>query len=112
MNDMAEYGYLIVNTRTANGAVPVGSVYIKVIDMNGAASRVISESKTNHNGSTLKIRLPISCPNSLKGCEAALCAVYIICADKDGFYPVRNAEVHIYPGITSVQPIELIWKNR
>jgi len=110
LNDVIEYGYLIVNTRTAQGAVPVEGAQITVTDMNGASSRVVSVSKTNRSGSTVKIRLPAAPYKNTVGSAAGVpCALYNIDADKDGYYPVRNVGVQIYSGITSVQPVEFIY---
>lgn len=109
MDDITEYGYLIVNTRTARGAVPVEAVQITVTERSGAESSVVSAVKTNRSGSTFKIRLPASprknteSPNS-----GSPCALYNIDADCDGYYPVRNVGAQIYSGVTSVQPVELI----
>lgn len=109
MNDGIEYGYLIVNTRTAQGAVPVEDAQITVTDMNGLSSRVVSVSKTNRSGSTVKIRLPVTPYKNAAGPSAGVsCVLYTIDADKEGYYPVRNVGVQIYSGITSVQPVEFI----
>lgn len=109
MDDVIVYGYLIVNARTAQGAVPVEAARITVTDMNGTSSRVVSVSKTNRSGSTVKIRLPAApYKNTASPSAGVPCALYNIDADKDGYYPVRNVEIQIYSGITSVQPVEFI----
>jgi hypothetical protein len=106
---MTEYGYLIVNTRTARGAVPVEAVKITVTDWNGAESNVVSAIKTDRNGSTLKIRLPASPrKNTESPNNGNPCALYNIDADCEGYYPVRNIGAQIYSGVTSVLPVELI----
>lgn len=109
MDDITEYGYLIVNTRTARGAVPVEAVLITVTDRNDAESKVVSVVKTNRSGSTLKIRLPAAPRKNTESPNGGSpCALYNIDADCDGYYPVRNIGAQIYSGVTSVQPVELI----
>jgi hypothetical protein len=104
LDGTTDYGYLIVNVRTARGAVPVEGAAVTVTDLNGGGGSVIYASKTDRAGSTVRIRLPVK----KNGSSENMCAFYNIDADMEGYTPVRCAWVQIYPGVTSVLPVSLV----
>ncbi len=106
-----EFGYLVVNVRTARGAFPVEGAIVTVSDTDIGENNtgVISSMVTDSSGSTIKI--PLSAPSlsrSLVPGDEKPYSVYNISTTAEGFYSVENINVPIFSGITSIQPVELI----
>lgn len=103
------FGYLRVITRTARGALPVENVLVTITSYDGANSKVVASSLSDANGMTPPARLSAPAPeNSQSPGAGPPFTSYNVDADIDGYYPVRNIGAQVYPGITSVQPVELI----
>lgn len=104
-------GYLQIRATTARGALPVenAQVYISETDRDGQNTGVIASGRTDRSGLTEKFSLPApprensespGIPNPYTKYNVEIYA--------DGYYPIENFDVPVFPGILSVQPAELI----
>ncbi len=101
------YGYIVVNVRTANGALPVEKA---IVTIKNSAGELLAVFFTDRNGNTPKLQVlapPIENSESPGQIGPAYYS-YNIDTDKEGFNSVRNIGAPVYPGITSIQPVELI----
>lgn len=99
------YGDLIVQVFTASGAFPVSDALVTVTSQeNGLVSVLV----TGENGRTPAIRLSAPSPSESFNPADTPFSLYNIDTDAAGFYGVRNIGAAIYPGITSIQRVELI----
>ncbi len=101
------YGYIAVNVRTANGALPVEKAIVTIKDADGELLAVFF---TDRNGNTpkLKVLAPPLENSESPGQNGPPYYSYNIDTDKEGYISVRNIGAPVYPGITSIQPVELI----
>ena len=101
------YGYIIVKATTAGGALPVERAIVTVRDLE---DRIISVSFTDGSGLTQKIKVltPPKSNSQSPGTNLPPFYAYNIDTDKEGYISVRDVDVPVYPGITSVQTVELI----
>ncbi len=104
---MEENGYITVNVRTAGGALPVENAVVTVKDSGGAILAVFF---TDRDGKTprLKVLAPPRANSESPGAASPPFFNYNIDTDKEGYISVRNVDVPAYPGITSIQTVELI----
>ena len=106
-----EVGYLIVNVRTARGAIPIEGAKVTVSRPNPDTqeSQIISVMYTNQGGATEKLALPAP-PKNLSGVPGNqnVYSVYNIESVKEGYFTVTNIFVPIFSGVTSIQPVEMI----
>ncbi len=105
--NMEENGYITVNVRTAGGALPVENAVVTVKDSGGAILAVFF---TDRDGKTprLKVLAPPRANSESPGAASPPFFNYNIDTDKEGYISVRNVDVPVYPGITSIQTVELI----
>lgn len=103
----ADYGYIIVKATTAGGALPVEQAVVTVRDLE---DRIISVMFTDGSGLTqrLKVLAPPKSNSASPGTALPPFYAYNIDTDKEGFISVRNVDVPVYPGITSIQTVELL----
>ena len=103
-----ETGNLVVNVRTAGGAIPIeGAVVTVYANKNGEPIRRVT---TDRSGVTPLIGLGTP-PRELTmqpGSEQKPYAEYDIITEANGYYSVRNIGLPVYSGVTSIQPVELI----
>ncbi len=106
-----EVGYLIVNVRTARGAIPLEGAMVTVSrpDPDTQESQIISVMYTDRSGATEKLALPAP-PKSLSGVPGNqnVYSVYNIESVKEGYFTLTNIFVPIFSGIVSIQPVEMI----
>ncbi|MFA6947832.1 MAG: hypothetical protein WCQ72_02515 [Eubacteriales bacterium] len=111
----SSYGTLIVNVKTARGAIPVEGATVTVSGLtpqeDGTSQRTIEYVLvTDSAGLTPKVQLE-AYPRmqTPEGDEIPPpYKLYIIETSKDGFYSVENTNVPIYEDITSIQPVEML----
>lgn len=102
-------GYLIVNVSTARGVIPLKDASVTVSYNEPEGTSVFSVMTTDMSGKTEKLELPApsralsESPGNVKPY-----ATYTITVEKDGYYPVTNAGVPIFAGVTSIQPVEML----
>lgn len=104
---MNESGYIIVAVKTAGGALPVENAVVTVRDANG---NILYVEFTDRSGRTpiLRVAAPPKANSEAPGAPEPPFYIYNIDTDKEGYTSVRNVGVPIYPGITSIQPVELL----
>ena len=101
------YGYIIVKATTANGALPVERAVVTLRDLE---DRIISVQFTDASGLTQKVKVlaPPKINSQSPGTNLPPFYAYNIDTDKEGYISVRDLDVPVYPGITSVQTVELL----
>jgi hypothetical protein len=104
---MEENGYIAVAVKTAGGALPVEDAVVTVKD---TANNILAVYFTDKSGRTprLKVLAPPKANSESPGGTAPAFYNYNIDTDKEGFVSVKNVNVPVYPGITSLQSVELI----
>lgn len=102
-------GKLIISVRTANGSIPVEGANVTVRSFDEGESSVIAVLKTDNSGNTplIEIGTPSSDISTSPGNGKGYTSV-IIEVDKDGFIPMEFIGGAIFPGITTVQPVNLM----
>lgn len=111
-------GFLVVNVKTANGALPVENAYVSIyasssLDQNGApttsSSDVIYNLTTDKNGKTPKVALHTKDKSlSLSPENSIPYESYNIFVSADGYYDTSFLNVPIFQGITALQGVNLI----
>ena len=110
-------GFLIVNVKTANGALPVEgahvTIYASPIDESGNASmlnsNIVYTLTTDISGKTPKVALATKNKNlSLTPDNPIPYESYNIAVSADGFYDSNYLNVPVFQGITSLQGANLI----
>ena len=101
----ADVGYLVVNATTAGGALPYEGALVTVYSGNLPIAQVT----TDRMGVTPKLTL-LTPPKSysLSPGGQTPYAEYTVVTEAAGYYPVTDLRLPIYPGVTSIQPVELI----
>jgi len=112
-------GFLTVNVRTANGALPIEGALVNIYenyeiengngDKTNTNGHLIYSTRTNSFGQTEKLALPTkSASLSQKPGNIRPFMSYNIFASKDGYFDSDIINMPVFQGITSVQPINLI----
>ncbi len=111
-------GFLIVNVKTANGALPVENATVTIyasspLDEGGAPtllrSDVVYTLKTDRNGKTEKVALGTKNKElSLSPDNPIPYDSYNITVNADGYYDSSYLGVPIFQGVTSIQGVNLI----
>ncbi len=101
------YGFIKVQVTTAGGALPVERAVVTIKDQN---EQILAVYFTDSSGQTpsLKVLAPPPELSESPGSPTPPYYSYNIDTDKAGFVSVRNIGAPVYPGITSIQPVELI----
>ncbi|WML42143.1 LysM peptidoglycan-binding domain-containing protein [Neobacillus sp. OS1-2] len=100
-------GYLTVQSRTADDALPLEGVRVRIRNQEG---KILYELTTDRNGETKPISLEtvdrkFSLDPSYTGNPYSS---YILDAEKEGYNSLRIADVHIFDGEKAIQPLVLI----
>lgn len=110
-SEKQNYGTLQVRAVTARGALPVegARIYISEDDPENGKTGVIFSGRTNSAGLSEKISLPAPPPeNSEVPGGDDVCTKYNVEVIADGFYPVYSLDGPVFPGILSIQSVELV----
>ena len=102
------YGGLIVEVKTARGALPVENARVEI----RSGDTLLYTLFTDRNGRTERVSL--SAPSiglSLRPGVPNAFALYSVAVAKNGFHPFSFSSVPVFAGITSIQPAELIPEN-
>ncbi len=101
-------GYLIVEAKTADGALPVASALVTVENARGAGDIKVTL-ETDRSGRTTRISLPtVSGELSQSYENNQPFSIYDVYVTADGFYPFRAQNVPIFSGVTTLQPVAMI----
>ena len=104
------YGRLVVRASAASGAVPVPNATVIVRSAeNGIPVRVLGVLTTDESGITfpLAIATPPLSESLVPGGKHPFSEISAEIT-ADGYYTSVNINIPIYPGITSIQPVNLI----
>lgn len=113
MNEETEaIGFLIVQTLTANGALPVENALVYVYeysDDTGARGNAVYTQKTDQSGKTDKLALgTVDRELSLSPDAKKPYTSYFVTVSADGYYDSEKINVPVFQGITSIQQVNLI----
>ena len=106
-------GFLVVEAKTANGALPVEGAKVSVYEysQNGddKGGALLYSVLTDQDGKTVELALDAkSKPLSMSPGNKNPFSVYNIIVEKEGYYDNSYINAPIFQGITSVQPVDLI----
>ena len=111
-------GFLITNVRTANGALPVEGATVNVFNSSAPSADgnippsdtdIIYSMRTNRAGVTEKVALATKSKElSTEPGNVRPFLSYNIAVSADGFYDTEFINVPIFPGITSIQTVDLM----
>lgn len=106
-NPQNESGYIVVAVRTADGALPIENAVVTVKD---SSQNILYVVFTDNSGKTPKLRViaPARQNSQSPNTNEPPFYTYNIDTDKPGYISVRNQSVPVYPGVTSIQPVELL----
>ena len=118
-NSTESIGFLTVNVRTSNGAIPIENAIVNIYENRGfdngngdftnSNGYLIYSTRTNKSGQTDKIALPTkSSALSLSPGNFHPFTSYNIFVSKEGFFDSDVINAPVFQGITSIQPINLI----
>ena len=117
-NQNEEFGFLTVNVKTANGALPIENALVTVYSSPPPSqnnepilgeTNVIYNLKSDKNGKTQKVALKTKPLNlSQTPNEPFPYLSYNILVTKDGYYDSTYLNVPIFEGVTSLQEVYLI----
>ncbi len=99
-------GFLMIQARTANDALPLPGVSVKILD---AQNQLLYDLITDANGQTETVSLPtVEKKLSLQpDYEGSPYTAYRAIAQADGFQTLYVSGINIFDGITAVQPAPL-----
>ncbi len=106
-------GFLVVEAKTANGALPVEGAKVSVYEYaqgeNDKSGALLYSVLTDQDGMTPKLALDAKSKElSMTPGNKNPFTVYNIIVEKEGYYNNSYINAPIFQGITSVQPVELI----
>ena len=106
-----DFGYLRFAVGTASGTIPLkdAAVYVYTDPSDGDEGRLLYTLMTNEDGLTETVTLPTPpLSESFSPESPKPYSTYNVFAVKQGFYPTEGRTVPLFPGITSIQPVNLI----
>ncbi len=105
---MTSVGYLIVEAKTAEGALPVAGAVVNVSSTPGTGNVRLTV-ETDISGRTERLALPTVAEElSERPNIKHPYATYDISVIADGYYPFTAKQVPIFNGVTTLQPAMLI----
>ncbi len=100
-------GFLVVQTTTANSAIPLEGAQVRILDKEGG--NVILELKSDRSGKTPRVPLKtVPRSASLSAGNALPYTPYHIEVSLEGYGPLILNNVPIFDGITAIQQADLI----
>ena len=105
-----DYGYLQINVTSSDGAIPIGDATVAVRLIENGVPRIIAVLLTDESGKTPEIIIETPSLELSLGPGAATSpyATVDIETTAFGYYSTANVSVPVFPGIKSVQNINLI----
>ena len=105
------FGYLRFSVGTADNTIPLeeANVYVYTDPGNGDDGRLLYTLTTDEDGITETVTLPTPpLSESFSPDYPKPYSTYNIFASKEGYYPTEGRTVPLFPGITSIQPVNLV----
>ncbi|MBE6619287.1 MAG: hypothetical protein E7626_05865 [Ruminococcaceae bacterium] len=105
-----EKGYVITEVRSRGEALPIAGATVTVSGYEGGVFRVLGVQITDSSGSTLPLEVdtPDRSETLFPNPPEQPFATISIEIDKQGFLTQIFAEVPVFAGITTIQPVQLI----
>lgn len=101
-------GYLLVEVRTAEGALPVLGAQVTVTSQPGEGNVRITV-ETDKSGRTERLVLPTASRNMNQTSDNPQSYIsYHVSVVADGYYPFEASPVPVFVGVTTLQPAILI----
>lgn len=102
-------GRLVVNVRTADGSIPVPGAKVTVLSNGPGESQVLAVLNTDGSGSTptITVETPERALSESPGNTIGYTSL-IILVEKEGFVSDQFTGAAVFPGITTVQPVNMI----
>ena len=101
-------GYLLVEVRTAEGALPVSGAQVTVTSQPGEGNVRITV-ETDKSGRTERLVLPTASRNMNQSSDNPQSYIsYHVSVVADGYYPFEASPVPVFVGVTTLQPAILI----
>lgn len=107
----SNFGFLKFSVGTASGTIPLkdATVYVYTDPEDGGEGKLLYTLLTNVDGLTETVTLPTPpLSESFSPEYPKPYSTYNVFVSKQGFYPTEGRTVPLFPGITSIQPINLI----
>lgn len=102
-------GFLIVETRTASGAIPIEGARVYVYSSGEENNDVIYSLRTNSSGMSEKVALATKRKGlSMSPGNESPFTTYNVTVSADGYYSADKSDVPIFEGVTSILPFDLI----
>ncbi len=102
---LSSTGYLLVNVRTALGALPVAGALVTVT---GAGEPINSYTDMSGKSERIELSTPDLASSLTPGASLPPYSSYDVKVEADGYNTVRTVSVPVFPGIVSVQNINMI----
>ena len=105
-----EKGYIITEVRSRGEALPIVGAVVTVSGYENGAFKVLNVQLTDSSGSTepFEIETPPKSESLVPDSPEPPFAIINIEIDKEGFLTQIFAEVPVFSGITTIQPVQLI----
>lgn len=109
LKDVANIGYLVAQVTTAYTNLPIKNAKATVSKPIGYDTYLSQIKMTDENGKTEPIPLPSRSPDlSLQPGYPVPYTIYNLTVEAPGYYTVEVLDIPIFPGVTSIQPVNLI----
>ena len=106
---LTDLGALLVRVSTAGILLPLEGADVRISGASDANRDILYLLTTDRSGASERLELPTpAAALSQSPGNAAGFSLYDIEVFKDGYYPVRFLGVPLFPGITSIQRVEMI----
>ncbi len=101
--------FLVVQVFSANEAIPISDAYVTVTRERNGEEVLIHFALTDESGKTPVMELPaLPAELSEESGNPHPYVSYNIRTDHQGYYSVKNVNVPVFGGITSIQPVEMV----
>ena len=110
MDKNQNYGYLTVNVTSADGAIPIPDATVAVRLIEGGVPRIIAVLITDESGQTPEIIIETPPVDLSLDPDAATPPYSLVDVETTayGYYSMANISVPVFPGVRSVQNINMI----
>lgn len=104
-------GYLLVEAKTADGALPIPGAQVTVTSTPGEGNVKLTV-ETDLSGRTERLVLPTASRNMTQSASnPQRYLTYHVSVLADGYYPFEANQVPVFVGVTTLQPAMLIAKS-
>lgn len=108
-SDTSDTAYLLVRVYSARGAIPLEGAVVTISQFTDSGEELLHLTVTDENGFTAKFPLPAASRElSQHPGNPHPFTFYNVQVDVDGYYTVRNENIPLYGGITSVQDVAMV----